>query len=190
MTNSLTEALIFVIDVFGRLYLLLLLLRILMPLLGVGYNNPLVQGILRLTAPLVVPMRRVIPPVGRIDTATLLLAFALQCLLIWVIAKLRGASIGVTVLLVASSFELITLTVNIFLFAILISVILSWLSANSYNPVVNVVHAISEPVLRPFRRRIPPMGGFDLSPIFAMVALGVVLILLGGVQGEVLARVS
>ncbi len=190
MTDSLREALIFVIDVFTRLYLLLLLLRMLMPLLGVSFNNVLAQGILRLTAPLVVPVRRIVPPIGRIDTATLLIALALQCLLIWVIAQLRGASIGIALLIVASAFELLTLTVNIFLFAILISVVLSWLSPNSYNPVVGVVHAISEPVLRPFRRRVPPMGGFDLSPIFAMVALGVVLILLRGIEAEVLARVS
>ena len=77
-------------------------------------------------------------------------------------------------------------TIIYVLFAIIIAVILSWLSANTYNPVVEVVRAISEPVLRPFRRHIPPMGGFDLSPIFAMVALGVVSILLRGVEAEVL----
>ena len=87
-----TNALIFLLDTFSRLYLLILLLRFWLPLLGADFRNPIAQGILSLTSPLVIPLRRIIPPVGRIDTATVLVAFGLQYLTILVILAISGVT--------------------------------------------------------------------------------------------------
>ena len=90
MTGSATNALIFIIQSFAQLYLLVLLLRLLMPWLRANFNNPLAQAILRATSPLVVPLRRIVPAIGRLDTATVVIAFSIQYLIILIIAALRG----------------------------------------------------------------------------------------------------
>ena len=191
MSGSLIQALIFVIDVFAGLYLLLLLLRFLIPWLRIDFRDPLAQGILKLTSPVVIPVRRFLPAIGRIDTATIVVAFVIQYLVVMLIFLLVGAPVvSALAIAVESIFRLLGLVVNIFIFGILISIILSWIAPNSYNPAVGIVRAIAEPVLRPFRRVIPPMGGFDISPIFALVALGVVRILLNGMREEALLVVG
>ena len=189
MTGSIIQALIYVIDIFTRLYLFILMLRFLLPWLRVNYNNPLTQGILKLTSPLVIPVRRFLPPIGRIDSATLLVMFGLEYLLIWLIAALNKQSIAIIEIIVMATFGLLSLALTLFTIAIVIRVILSWFAAGSHNPAIGVINAIADPILRPFRRLIPPLGGIDLSPLFAFVALGVAGILLGGIQSEVLGLI-
>ena len=191
MSGSLIQALIFVIDVFAGLYLLLLLLRFLIPWLRIDFRDPLAQGILKLTSPVVIPVRRFLPAIGRVDTATIVVAFVIQYLVVMIIFLLVGAPVvSALAIAVESVFRLLGLIVNIFMFGILLSIILSWIAPNSHNPAVGIVRAIADPVLRPFRRVIPPMGGFDISPIFALVALGVVRILLNGMREETLLVVG
>ena len=191
MSGSLIQALIFIIDVFAGLYLLLLLLRFLIPWLRIDFRDPLAQGILKLTSPVVIPVRRFLPAIGRVDTATIVVAFVIQYLVVMIIFLLVGAPVvSALAIAVESVFRLLGLIVNIFMFGILLSIILSWIAPNSHNPAVGIVRAIADPVLRPFRRVIPPMGGFDISPIFALVALGVVRILLNGMREETLVVVG
>ena len=191
MSGSLIQALIFVIDVFAGLYLLLLLLRFLIPWLRIDFRDPLAQGILKLTSPVVIPVRRFLPAIGRVDTATIVVAFVIQYLVVMIIFLLVGAPVvSALAIAVESVFRLLGLIINIFMFGILLSIILSWIAPNSHNPAVGIVRAIADPVLRPFRRVIPPMGGFDISPIFALVALGVVRILLNGMREETLVVVG
>ena len=191
MSGSLIQALIFIIDVFAGLYLLLLLLRFLIPWLRIDFRDPLAQGILKLTSPVVIPVRRFLPAIGRVDTATIVVAFVIQYLVVMIIFLLVGAPVvSALAIAVESVFRLLGLIINIFMFGILLSIILSWIAPNSHNPAVGIVRAIADPVLRPFRRVIPPMGGFDISPIFALVALGVVRILLNGMREETLLVVG
>ena len=191
MSGSLIQAVIFVIDVFAGLYLLLLLIRFLIPWLRIDFRDPLAQGIMKLTSPVVIPVRRFLPAIGRVDTATLVVAFIIQYIAVLIIFALVGAPvISALAIAVESVFRLLGLIVNIFMFGIIISIILSWIAPNSYNPAIGIVRAIADPVLRPFRRVIPPMGGFDISPIFAIVALGVLRILLNGMREEALIIVG
>ena len=88
MGNSATSAVVFIVSVLAHLYLLVLLLRLLLPWMGANFRNPLAQAILRLTSPLVIPVRRVIPPVGRLDTATVIVAFGIQYLTVLLIAAI------------------------------------------------------------------------------------------------------
>jgi YggT family protein len=186
MTNSIITSIEFVLNVLVGLYLLLLLLRLVLPWVGANFHNPLAQGILKATSPLVVPVRRILPPFGRIDTATVVVAFGIQYLLIWLLGAINGAPASIVVIAVNSIFALTSQLLRLFMYAIFIRIILSWISPGNYNPAIEIIAAITEPVMRPFRRIIPPMGGFDISPIFAMLTLGVLMILIGGVQVSLL----
>ncbi len=173
-----TQALYFILKTLTQLYLLLLILRFWLPMFRADFRNPVAQGVLRLTSPLVVPLRRLIPPIGRIDTATVLVAFAIEYALILVLLFLTSRSASIVPIGVTALFELAILSLNMFFFVVLIKIILSWVAPHNYNPVTAMLTTLSEPVLRPFRRLVPTIGGLDISPIFAIVLLQAGVIIL------------
>jgi YggT family protein len=173
-----TQALYFILKTLTQLYLLLLLLRFWLPLLRADFRNPVAQGVLRLTSPLIIPLRRFIPPIGRVDTATVLVAFGIEYLLILVLLALGGGSAGVLPIAATAIIELAILSLNMCFFVILIKIILSWVAPHHYNPVTAMLTTVAEPILRPFRRLVPPLGGLDISPIFAIVLLQAGVIIL------------
>jgi len=173
-----TQALYFILKTLTQLYLLLLLLRFWLPMFRADFRNPIAQGVLRLTSPLIVPLRRFIPPVGRIDTATVLVAFTIEYVLILVLLALRGAQGGFVPIALTTLFELAILSLNMFFFIVLIRIILSWVTPHNYNPVTAMLTTVAEPILRPFRRLVPPLGGLDISPIFAIVLMQAAIIVL------------
>ena len=164
-------ALIFIISTIAQLYLLIMLLRFWLPWLRADFRNPIAQGILRFTSPLVVPVRRIIPPVGRLDTATIIVAFGLQYLTILVILTISGVTSGIMPIAITSVIDLVLLTLQLFKFAIFIYIILSWVAPGTYNPATAFIAMLVDPVMRPFRNLIPTIGGLDISPIFAIIAL-------------------
>jgi YggT family protein len=172
------SALTFIIQAFAQLYLLVLLLRLWLPWFRADFRNPIAQAILRLTSPLVVPVRRVIPPIGRLDTATVIVAIAIQYLTILVVLALHKTSAGIAPIALTSVIDLALLSIRLFMFAIIIGIVLSWIAPRTHNPATAFIGAISEPLLRPFRRFIPPMGGIDISPVFAIILLGALSVLL------------
>ena len=180
MAGGAVDAIVFIIDALARLYLLVLLLRLFLPLVRADFHNPLAQAILKLTSPLVVPVRRILPPVGRMDTATVVVAFGVQYLAVFIIALVQSIRPTIVSLLLSSAVSLVLLTFNLFFWLIIIRIIISWVSSGGYNPAVAMVYALTEPLLRPFRRIIPPIGGFDISPIFALIALGALVRLFMG----------
>ena len=173
-----TQALYFILKTLTQLYLLLLILRFWLPMFRADFRNPVAQGVLRLTSPLVIPLRRFIPPIGRIDTSTVLVAFVIEYALILVLLALSGRSAGFGPIALTSLMELAVLSLNMFFFVILIKIILSWVAPNNYNPVTAMLSTLAEPILRPFRRFVPPLGGLDISPIFAIVLLQAGVIIL------------
>jgi YggT family protein len=172
------QALYFIVKTLTQLFLLLLLLRFWLPWLRADFRNPVAQGILRITSPLIVPLRRLLPSIGRLDTATVLLAFVVQFLAVVLLLAIMNRMADPFTIAVVSLIELTILSLNLFFFVILIRIILSWVSPNNYNPITALLTTISEPILRPFRRLIPPIGGLDISPIFAIVLLQAVVIFL------------
>ncbi len=171
MAPGALNALVFIINSFAQLYLLVLLIRLLMPWMGGNYQNPISQAILKLTSPLVVPVRRILPPIGKLDTATLVVAFGIQYLTILVIAIIQRWAPGILPIAVTALVNLVVLMLRLFVFAIFIRVILSWIAPGSYNPAVAIITSLTEPVMAPFRRVLPPLGGLDLSPVFAIIML-------------------
>ena len=171
------RAIIFIIDTIASLVTLLLLLRFWLPWVGADFRNPMAQGILQATSPLINPLRRFIPAIGRIDTATVLLALVVQAIAVTIVLLLVGAPLSVRFILISSFFELVKLSLLMFTFAIFIRIILSWVSPGTYNPATAIIANLTDPILRPFRRLIPPVGGFDISPIFAIILLGALSIL-------------
>jgi len=171
-------ALIFIISTFAQLFLLVMLLRFWLPWLRADFRNPIAQGILKLTSPLVIPVRRIVPPIGRLDTATVVVAFAIQYLMVLVILTLRDVTPTIGPIALTSLIDLVLLSLRLFTFAIFIYIILSWIAPGTHNPATAFISMLVEPVMRPFRRIIRPMGGFDISPIFAIIALQAVSIFL------------
>ena len=180
MPDNVTQALVFVVNAVAQLYLFVLLLRILLPWLGADYRNPITQAIMKITSPVVVPLRRIIPPVGRVDTATVLVAFIIQYLLILLILLIFGRTADVGTIALTAVVDLVLLLLRLFVFAIIIRVILSWISPGGYNPALAIIHALTDRVLLPFRRIIPPLGGLDLSPLVAIILITAVTIVVAG----------
>lgn len=171
--TGLASAAIYVIQTLGSLYLLVVLLRFILQLVRADFYNPLSQFVVRATKPLLNPLRKVIPGLGGLDLASLVLAVLLQWLLMIVVVLLMGANpLGaLPQLLVWSVISITSLFLKVFFFALIISVILSWVAPGSYNPGAQLVNQICEPLLMPFRKLLPNLGGLDISPIFAFIAL-------------------
>ncbi len=166
------RALIYIIDALSMLITFVFLLRFWLPWFGVDFRNPIAQGILQATSPIINPLRRVVPSIGRIDTATVLLMFLVQSITLTLIGTLQGSPVSAKVVLISSTFNLIYLSLRLFMFAIIIRIVLSWIAPQTYNPATALLANITDPLLRPFRRYIPPIGGFDVSPIFAIILIG------------------
>lgn len=164
----------FLIDTLIYLYILLLMLRLLLQWVKADFYNPLSQFIVKLTNPPVIPLRRLIPGYWGIDFATLVLVLVLTAIKLAVIAMINGVdptSLSIISLSVVALFETIDLILSIFLFSIFIQAILSWVNPDPRNPVMNVLGSLTRPVLKPFRKLIPPISGIDISPIFAIITI-------------------
>ncbi len=180
MPANISSAIQFIVNAITSLYLLVLLLRFWIPWLRADFRNPLAQGILRLTSPLVVPVRRIVPSFGRLDTATVLVAFIIQYVTITLLLLIQNRSAGIVPIASTAFVKLAVLSLNLFVYAIFIRIILSWIAPGSHNPATAIIATLTEPVLRPFRRLIPALGGFDISPIFAIILLGAATIVISG----------
>ncbi|UFQ97454.1 YggT family protein [Pseudomonas wenzhouensis] len=174
--SGLIEALIYIIQTLGSLYLLIVLLRFILQLVRADFYNPLSQFIVKATQPLLTPLRRIIPGFAGLDLASLALAILVQLLLMIVTLTLMGINVGGVIpqLLVWSLIGVTSLFLKVFFFALIISVILSWVAPGSYNPGAQLVSQICEPLLAPFRKLLPNLGGLDISPIFAFIAINLI----------------
>ena len=171
--SGLVEALIYIIQTLGSLYLLIVLLRFILQLVRADFYNPLSQFTVKATQPLLKPLRRFIPSIAGLDTASLVLAVLVQLLLMVVTLSLMGFNpiSVIPQLLVWSLIGVTSLFFKVFFFALIVSVILSWVAPGSHNPGAQLVNQLCEPLLAPFRKLLPNLGGLDISPIFAFIAL-------------------
>lgn len=169
---QLTSALVFILQTLVGLYLLLILLRFVLQLVRANFYNALSQFIVRATQPLLKPIRRVIPSLWGLDMSSLLLALIVQLALMAVVMLLTYGTTGnPAALLVWALIGLVGLLLKIFYFSMIISVIISWVAPDSRSPVAELTYQISEPVLAPFRRIVPNLGGLDISPILAFLLI-------------------
>jgi YggT family protein len=175
------DALIFIAQVAFGLLTLTLLLRCYLQWVRAPYRNPLADFVNALTDFMVRPARRVLPGLWGIDLPTLVLAWLMQLLEWLVVLQVRGfrfgAEIGIALIGIAAvaAISVMKMLVYIVLFATLLQAVLSWVNPGS--PVAPLLDAMTRPFLRMFRRRIPPIGNVDLSPLFLMVACQLLLML-------------
>ncbi|MDO9623461.1 MAG: YggT family protein [Pseudomonas sp.] len=172
---GLSTAAVYILQTIGSLYLLIVLLRFILQLVKADFYNPLSQFIVRATHPLLKPLRKVIPSFAGLDIASLVLAILVQLVLMALVLLLMGHGVGDPLLLLVWSIIGVTaLFLKVFFFALIISVILSWVAQGSRNPAAELVSQICEPLLAPIRRVLPGMGGLDLSPIVAFLILNLI----------------
>ncbi len=169
---GLNTAGIYIIQTVGSLYLLIVLLRFVLQLVRADFYNPLSQFAVRATQPLLKPIRRIVPSLFGLDMSSLLLAIVIQLIVMGLTLLLAYGTTGNPVqLLIWSIIGVTALFLKIFFYALIISVILSWVAPRSHNPGAELVNQICEPALAPFRRILPNLGGLDISPILAFMVL-------------------
>ena len=183
--NTVNQAGLFLVQSIGTFYLMLVILRLLLQVARADFYNPITQFIVKATHPPLAPLRRVIPPLGRLDMATVVLALLVQ----WIVIQISLVMFGTGVvsplpLLSWGLLGILSLILKIYLYGLLAVIILSWVAPHSNHPAINLVRQLLEPVSEPFRRIIPAIGGLDLSPIFIFLAINVLQIFLYGLAGN------
>ncbi|MBW9256600.1 MAG: YggT family protein [Candidatus Thiodiazotropha sp. (ex. Lucinisca nassula)] len=177
-SSYLTNPLVFLVQTLFGLYILAILLRFLLQIVRADFYNPISQFLVKVTNPPLKLLRRVIPGFGGIDISSLILAWVLKAVELFIVIMIAGQSASLLGPLLLAIPELIELTINIFLFAVLIQVILSWVSPGNYNPAVSLLYSLTGPVMRPAQKLLPPVGGLDLSPMLVMIGLVLLKMLL------------
>jgi YggT family protein len=155
------------------LLVMVFLLRVLLPLSRADSRNQLSQAVIRLTNPLVMPLRKVLPPIGKVDTASIVALIIVQAAaiaMLWLLGGYPfiftpGQFIGVVFL------TLITTVLRFYIFALILYAILSWIAPGTYSPAAALLDSLCEPLLRPVRRVIPPLAGIDFSALFVIIGL-------------------
>jgi YggT family protein len=173
------SAIIYIIDTLLGLALLVVMVRLLLQLTRADFRNPLAQAVVRLTNPLIMPLRRVLPPLGKVDTASVVAVLLVAGVEVAVLTALRGAGLPDWLgWLDALALEIAHTLLWTYCYAILIYWLLSFIAPGGYSPLQAVLTSLCEPVLRPFRRFIPSVAGLDLSPLWATITIQAILILI------------
>ena len=174
MTQNFSETGIFLIQTAAGIYLYLLLLRFLMQVARADYYNPICQTIVKLTTPAVKPFKMFLPRIGRVDLAILAAALGVQIIAIMLMIWLADIYVFQPIYIAWAALSLAAKIIDIYFFALIVTVIASWIAPQSNHPVLALVHQIIEPICAPARRLLPPMGGLDFSIILVFVTLIVI----------------
>jgi YggT family protein len=167
------------VSTLGTLYMLAILLRFLLQLSRADFYNPITQMIVRFTDPGVLVLRRFIPGYRGIDFATLVFAFLVECVLISVLIMLAGIALPGFGLIISWAFAgILNFILDIYFWSLLISIVVSFIAPFSDHPALVLLRQLTEPVMAPFRRLLPSMGGLDLSPIFVFLSIQIIKIML------------
>lgn len=173
------DALIFIVDSLLSIAVFLFLVRLLLQLSRADFRNPLSQAVLKLTSWLVMPLRRVLPPIGRVDTASVVAVFAMQVLATAVVFTMStGIGMPVVSLLAAALRQLVVSTIQLYTFAVFIYALLSFIAPGTYSPAVGLLASLCEPLLRPVRSALPAIAGLDFSPLVVILGLQALKILI------------
>lgn len=164
------QAVLFLIDTAFSLYLMVVILRLWLQLVRADFYNPFSQFVVKATNPLVLPLRRIIPSLGRLDTATLLLAYAIMLAKLVILQLIQSGQVLLVPSLILSLIFLLKEIFTLLFWILVIRALLSWFSQGR-SPVENVMLQLTEPLLRPIRRILPPLGGLDLSVLVVLIGL-------------------
>lgn len=179
MNGSGANALSYLVGTLIDLYVAAVLLRLLLQWVRADFYNPLCQFLVKVTDPVLVPLRRVIPSIKRLDTASVVLMLVLEIFGVWIITKIGSVPMSAQQIIFFSATKLIMTLLMTYFFLIIAMVILSWVGQRMRHPVIPLVYQLTEPVLRPFRKIIPAIAGIDLSALFALITIRFLMLLLG-----------
>jgi YggT family protein len=171
---------VFLVDVVASFFVFVLLARFHFQWLRVPFRNPVGEFVLATTNFMVLPVRRVVPGLAGLDLGTLVLAWAVQALGLWLQAQIIGSEPPFMNLTLVALVDLLRYTLYILVFAVIVQAVLSWV--NPYTPIAPAFDTITRPFLRPLRRFIPPLGGVDLTPLILLVILQVLLFPVGALR--------
>ena len=174
-----TGALIYLISTITDLYVAAILLRLLLQWVRADFYNPLSQFLVRVTNPVLVPARRIIPSIGKLDTASIVVMLLLELAQLVIVNLLVQSDYGFQFLLLFVVKKLLVTLLVTYFVLIIARVLVSWVANQSRHPLIPLIYQLTEPVLRPIGRLLPPIGGIDLSPLIALIALRFLLLLLG-----------
>jgi YggT family protein len=173
------EALIYLLDTLLSLCMLAVLLRLLLQWSRADFRNPLARSIVHITNPIIVPLRRLLPAIGRLDTACCLAVVVFAMLQVAIAPLLSGFGLlPILLWLRFAAVEIVRTTLWTYFIAIAIYALLSLVAPGTYSPAQGLLVSLCEPVLRPFRRLIRPLGGIDFSPMWAGILIWMLLILI------------
>ncbi|MCY7296127.1 YggT family protein [Alteromonas sp. a30] len=167
----------FLVNTLFDLYLMVVLLRLWLQLAKADFYNPFSQFVIKATHPIVGPLRKVLPSIGSLDTATLVLALLVAGAKLFILGLLAGGMYNIVSLLIGAAFVVLKEALSLMFWVLIIRALLSWVSQGQ-NPIEMVMHQLTEPFLAPIRRILPPMGGLDLSVLVAIIALQFIQILI------------
>ena len=173
MTSNTDNALLFLLNTLFGLYSAALLLRVILQWVRADFYNPLAQFIWQVTR-LPVDALKFIPKWRRLDIASLLLAWVLILINLQLALSIIGAEVSIGLIFTNSFLNLFVLFINIFTISIFVQAILSWVSQGTHSPATSLLWSINEPLLRPVRQYLPPIGGLDLTPLLVILAFQVV----------------
>jgi YggT family protein len=173
------NAIRYIVDTLLWLLTLAFLLRLLFQWVRANFRDPMADAIVRLTNWLILPLRRVLPPIGKIDTATVVAVLAVASLRTFAVLALAGEGVGDVILFLRITLvDLAEMVLKIYLFAMLLYALTSFVSPGGYAPGVRLLGQLCEPILKPVRKVIPPIGQIDFSVLWVSIAIGALLVLL------------
>lgn len=170
------NAMSFLVSTLFDLYLMVVILRFWLQLVKADFYNPFSQFVVKATQPIVAPMRRVIPSMGSIDTASLVLALVVVLVKMLVLTLIAGAGIDIATLLLFSVVSVLKNAGVLLFWMLLIRAVLSWFNQGN-NPIIMIMSQLTDPILAPIRRVIPAIGGLDLSVLVLFIAMNFINIL-------------
>ena len=177
--NTLIDGGDFLINSLFSLYILFLLIRFWMHMNNADFRNPLGNFLVQISNPLLLPFKQLISSSRGFAIATLCLALAFTILKLFILIALKGNTPAIPGLIVLAVADVIQTSIYIFLGVIIIRILSSWIAPQgAYNPILAIVFTLSEPIMSPARRIIPPISGFDLSPILVILFLQLSLIII------------
>jgi YggT family protein len=173
------EAIRYIVDMLLWLLLLAFVLRLLFQLVRADFRDPMADAIVRVTNWMILPLRKVLPPIGKIDTATVVAVLLVAAMRTFIMMAMAGAGIGDgVVFLRITLLDLVGLVLRVYLFAMLLYWLTSMVSPGGYAPGVRLLGQVCEPILKPVRRVIPRIGQIDFSVLWVSIAIGALLVLL------------
>ena len=175
------QILLFLVETLFSLYIGAIIIRFLLGYAKADFYNPLSQFLVKITNPVLVPLRRFVPSVGKLDTAAVVAAYVLTVIKSIIIFALVGKGVSLIGILGFSLKELIVGVIWIYIIALILMAVISWIGSAHGNPVAPLVNSLVSPLVNPVRRRLPPIGMFDLSPMVVMLGLYILLIIVNGI---------